>query len=115
MDVVDLLELDGHGPLWGAATEDLNATFLAWEPGHRVAEHVNDERDVLLVVVSGGGVLALDDEETTLRSGHAIVIPKGTRRSVVAGPAGIRYLTAHRVRGGLAIRRLEREQELISE
>ena len=104
MDVVDLLELDGHGPLWGIATADLNATLLAWEPGERVTEHVNEERDVLLVVVSGGGVLTVDDEETALRSGHAIVVPKGARRSVVAGPAGIRYLTAHRVRGGLSIR-----------
>ncbi len=69
-----------------------------------MSEHVNDERDVLLVVVSGGGVLTVDGEETTLRSGHATVIPKGARRGIVAGPAGIRYLTAHRVRGGLAIR-----------
>ena len=104
MDVVDLFELDGHGPLWGIATEDLNATLLAWEPGAHVAEHVNDERDVLLVVVSGGGTLLVDGEEAALRSGNATVIPKGARRSIVAGPAGIRYLTAHRVRGGLAIR-----------
>jgi quercetin dioxygenase-like cupin family protein len=107
MDVVDLLELDGRGPLWGAATDDLNATLLAWGPGERVSEHVNDERDVLLVVVSGGGTLSVDGATTKLRSGHALVIPKGARRSVAAGPAGIRYLTAHRVRGGLTIRRLD--------
>lgn len=105
VEVVDLLELDGHGPLWGTATADLNATLLAWEPGEHVADHVNDERDVLLVVVSGGGVLTVDGEDSALRSGHAVVIPKGARRGVVAGPAGIRYLTAHRVRGGLTIRR----------
>jgi quercetin dioxygenase-like cupin family protein len=106
MEVVDLLESDGRGPLWGAATEDLNATLLVWGAGERVAEHVNDERDVLLVVLSGGGMLVLDQDETQVRSGHAVVIPKGVRRAVVAGPAGIRYLTAHRVRGGLQISRL---------
>lgn len=105
MELVDLLERDGRGPLWGTATEDLNATLLAWGPGERVAEHVNDERDVLLVVVSGGGTLIMDGDETMLRSGHALVVPKGARRTVVAGPAGIRYLTAHRARGGLTIRR----------
>ena len=54
--------------------------------------------------MSGGRVLNVDGEDHVLRSGHATVIPKSARRSIVAGPAGIRYLTAHRVRGGLAIR-----------
>jgi quercetin dioxygenase-like cupin family protein len=104
MRYVDLLAGDGRGPLWGAATGDLNATLLAWAPGDRVAEHVNDERDVLLVVVAGGGTLTVDGGETTLRSGVAVIVPKGSRRAVEVGPAGIRYLTAHRLRGGLEIR-----------
>ncbi len=104
MDAVDLLALDGRGPAWGVATTDLNATLLVWGPGERVAEHVNDERDVLLVVLSGGGTLVVDEEPVPLLTGNALVIPKGARRGIEAGPAGIRYLTAHRVRGGLAVR-----------
>jgi hypothetical protein len=50
--VVDLLSRTGIGPLWGMASMDLNATLLAWSPGHVVAEHVNGELDVLVVVVS---------------------------------------------------------------
>ncbi len=52
-EVIDLRAGDGEGPIWGTATEDLNATLLAWPAGHEVAEHVNDERDVLLIFIDG--------------------------------------------------------------
>jgi quercetin dioxygenase-like cupin family protein len=104
-EIVDLLAGDGRGPLYGAATEDLNVTLLAWRPGDHVAEHVNGERDVLLVVLAGGGTLTIDGADAELRTGVATVIPKGARRGIVAGPAGVRYLTSHLRRGGLTISR----------
>ena len=51
--IVDLLAPDGNGPLWGTETDDLNATLLAWPAKGGTGEHVNSERDVILVVVSG--------------------------------------------------------------
>jgi hypothetical protein len=69
------------GPIWGAASADLNATLLEWPEGHGPAEHVNEQRDVLYVVLTGSVTLA-------------------------AGPDGVRYLTAHIRRGGLEIKRL---------
>ncbi len=42
-----------RGPAWGAASDDLNATLLVWGPGEGPPEHVNEERDVLMVVVAG--------------------------------------------------------------
>jgi quercetin dioxygenase-like cupin family protein len=94
------------GPLWGAASEDLNATLLAWPAGEGPAEHVNAERDVLYVVLEGGGALSLDGEEQELRAGDALIVDKGRSRALVAGPAGIRYVTAHVRRDGLRIRGL---------
>ena len=38
---VDLLGPAGTGPLWGMASNDLNATLLAWPAGHELAEHTN--------------------------------------------------------------------------
>jgi quercetin dioxygenase-like cupin family protein/iron-sulfur cluster repair protein YtfE (RIC family) len=95
--------LDGSGPLWGTATEDLNATLLAWPPGHETPEHQNDERDVLLVVLGGGGRLVLDGDERVLEAGSVVVVPKGLRRRVAAGDEGIRYVTAHLRRPPLQI------------
>jgi quercetin dioxygenase-like cupin family protein len=93
------------GPVWGAASDDLNATLLDWPAGAGPAEHVNAERDVLYVVVSGSATLTVDGEARQLRAGEAEIVGKGARRALVAGSDGVRYLTAHLRRGGLEIKR----------
>ena len=105
MPVVDLLSGEGRGPLWGDATDDLNLTLLAWPEGQGAPEHVNDACDVVFVVIAGRGTAVLDGVAHDVRAGTAVVIPRGTRRALTAGPGGIRYLSAHRRRGGLAITR----------
>jgi hemerythrin-like domain-containing protein len=103
--VADLAAGGGRGPLWGVATEDLNATLLAWDAGDGPPEHVNEERDVLYALVDGGGRLELDGEAMLVRAPAAFVVEKGRRRRLTAGRDGIRYLTAHLKRPGLQIRR----------
>ena len=93
------------GPVWGAASEDLNATLLEWPPGAGPPEHVNDTRDVLYVVVSGSATLTVDGEATELGVGEATIVEKGASRALVAGADGVRYVTAHIRRGGLEIRK----------
>ena len=100
---VDLLSRSGSGPLWGLASTDLNATLLAWPPGHGVAEHVNAELDVLVVVLAGRASAVIDGEPHRLVAGSAVLIPRGTRRAITAGEAGVRYLSVHRRRGPLQI------------
>ena len=91
------------GPVWGTESEELNATILEWAAGEGTPEHVNAERDVAVVVLAGGGDALVDGEALPLRAGEVTVIPKGTRRQIVAGPDGIRYATVHRRRPGLQI------------
>jgi hypothetical protein len=86
------------GPVWGAASDDLNATVLEWPPGGGPGETVS-KLDVVYAVL--GGSLLLNGEE--LVAGDARIVPKDTPRSVVAGPDGVRYLTAHRRRGLLGL------------
>jgi quercetin dioxygenase-like cupin family protein len=102
---VDLLRPAGTGPVWGTATEDLNATLLAWPAGGGPDEHVNAERDVLLVVLDGDAVVTLEGEPHSVRAGEALVLEKGRARSVTAGPDGVRYLSVHRRRPPLQIER----------
>jgi quercetin dioxygenase-like cupin family protein len=101
--IVDLTAGDGRGPLWGDATDDLNLTLLAWPPGEGPGEHVNEERDVVLVVLDGSGTVMLDGDAHDVHAGTAVVVQKGARRGLTAGPEGILYLTVHRRRGGLQI------------
>jgi len=96
------------GPVWGTESEELNATILEWPPGAGPPEHVNEARDVALVVLEGDGELELDGERRAVGPGEVVVLPKGARRRVVAGPEGIRYATVHRRRGGLQVGRFDR-------
>ena len=94
------------GPVWGAASADLNATVLEWPRGQGPAEHVNEQRDVLYVVLEGSVTLTEEGEPRELAAGEAAIVDKGVRRALVAGLDGARYLTAHIRRGGLEVRRL---------
>jgi mannose-6-phosphate isomerase-like protein (cupin superfamily) len=93
------------GPVWGAASADLNATLLEWPAGGGPGEHVNEHRDVLYVVLTGSAMLTVDGEALELAAGEARIVDKGASRALVAGSAGVRYLTAHIRRGGLELRR----------
>ena len=104
MESVDLNSIEGHGPAWGTATEELNATLLVWKAGEGQPPHVNDERDVILVVLQGTGTVSIDNDANPAQAGTLLVIPRGSAREIVAGDAGMRCLTVHRRRGGLTIR-----------
>ena len=94
----------GGGPVWGDASEDLNATLLEWRAGVGPPEHVNRERDVLVFVVDGSAKLAIDGEERELVPGEGVIVPKGKRRGITAGRGGVRYLSVHTKRPPLQIR-----------
>lgn len=107
--LVDLLGRTGTGPLWGMASADLNATLLAWPPGHQLVDHTPGELDVLLIVLEGGGVAKVNDHEHALVPGTALLVEKGSSREIRAGADGLRYLSVHRRRGPLQVARpLER-------
>jgi quercetin dioxygenase-like cupin family protein len=110
-DVADLLQQQGTGPLWGIASNDLNATLLVWPAGHEVAEHTNTELDVLLIVLEGGGVALVDEQELQLAPGCALLIPNGSSRAIRAGTTGVRYLSVHSRRGPLQIERVTRSED----
>ena len=97
--------LQGRGPVWGAESEDLNATLLVWSAGTGPPEHVNDDRDVLIVVLDGSLELRMEDEDTELAEGETTIVAKGRRRAVTAGERGVRYLSVHLRRPPLQIGR----------
>jgi quercetin dioxygenase-like cupin family protein len=82
---------------------DLNVNVVSWPSAEGVAAHVNSERDVLIVVVDGSVTVTIDGSHQDLPAGHAILIPSGARRSILAGASGARYLSIHRRRDGLAL------------
>jgi quercetin dioxygenase-like cupin family protein len=109
VSTVDLLAVDRSGPdgaQWSLPHDgDLDANLVRLGPGGEVGEHVNDDVDVLVVGIFGGGVVTVDGIDHDLRPGVAILVPKGSRRRVRARPRGeVGYLTAHRARAGIQVR-----------
>lgn len=101
---VDVAGADGA--VWSLAHDgDLDANLVKLGPGGVVAEHRNDEVDVILVVLAGQGTLTVDGTDHRLDPHHLARIPKGSRRRLEAGGAGLVHLTVHRARAGLRIGR----------
>ena len=102
---VDLEEVatsagDRAGVVWTLeAGEDLNANLVRFGPGRGVGEHINDEVDVLVLGVSGSGIVIVDGEEHALESGRLVLVPRGSRRCIRSASGGFAYLTVHRRRG----------------
>jgi quercetin dioxygenase-like cupin family protein/hemerythrin-like domain-containing protein len=82
----------------GLASDELNVTALSWKAGSGPPEHVNKERDVLVVVLDGSATLSIDGEERELTRGETAIVAKGRRRKITAGRGGVRYLSIHRRR-----------------
>lgn len=89
------------GPAWTLASDDLNANLLVFDDGDGVAEHVNADLDVLLVGISGQGIVTMDGTATLLRPAHVVLVPRGARRATRAFGGRFAYLTCHRRRAGL--------------
>jgi quercetin dioxygenase-like cupin family protein len=103
-NLADLLGEREDGVHWTLpGPSDLNANLVHLAPGSSMAEHVNREVDVLLVVVAGAGTLRVDGNGVTLDSLTVAHVPKGSTRALVAGDAGLSYLTVHRRRGPLQV------------
>lgn len=103
-DLAALLEEPGAGIRWALdASDDLHANLVRLDADHRIDEHVNAEVDVLVVVVDGGGRATVEGRTVALRRDVVVLLPRGARRRIAAGPHGLAYLTVHRRRGPLTI------------
>jgi quercetin dioxygenase-like cupin family protein len=96
--------ISGDGVHWSLAPEgDLNVNLAHLEAGSAVATHTNTEVDVVIVVLSGAGVLSVNGSAHELTEHTLARVPKAADRSLVAGPRGLTYLTVHARRGPLAV------------
>lgn len=93
-----------EGVVWALdGSVDLNANLVCFGVGGGVAEHINEEVDVLFVGVSGSGTVTVDGEERPLSKGTMTFVPLGARRSVRSASEDFAYLSVHRRRGPLQI------------
>ena len=103
--IVDLAALArdsmARQPAWAMQSTDLNANLLVFDGDDGVVEHVNTEVDVLVVAVTGTGVVTIAGTDHALGAGQAVLIPLGVSRAIHAAGSRFAYLTCHRRRAGL--------------
>ena len=93
--------LTHSGTAWTLKSDDLNANLLVLNPGGRSSEYVNETLDVLIIGITGSGVVTIDGDAVPVGPGGAVLAPKGSSRSIRALDQQFAYLTCHRKRGGL--------------
>jgi quercetin dioxygenase-like cupin family protein len=110
LDPAGLSALPG-GARWQLAESprQLDANVIHLPAGHQVETHAEPALDVLLHVLEGTGRLLTPDEAIDLTPGRLLWLPRGSRRSLVAGPDGLSYLTVHVRRPGMGIGRPQTE------
>jgi quercetin dioxygenase-like cupin family protein len=96
-----LRQASNDGPVWSVNSEQLNVNLIRLPAGDGVAEHVNNEVDVLLTVFEGSGELTVDGSVERLSAGSALLIPRGAKRALRCTAGPLVYLTCHRRRAGL--------------
>lgn len=82
---------------------DLDSNIITLEPGEVIDTHAGPDVDVLIHVLAGSGELTSELDTLTLRGGTLVWLPRRSRRSFVAGPDGLRYLTVHQRRQALTL------------
>lgn len=98
--------LGSGGAIWSLPHGgDLDANLVHLDPGGEIGAHANNDVDVLVFVRSGSGELMIGGQAHRLGIDHLVLIPKGPQRAIVAGTAGISYLSVHRRRSPLRIGR----------
>ncbi|MFJ3823563.1 hypothetical protein [Streptomyces nodosus] len=108
----DVQALTGKSPepsgvLWKLAESgrQLDANLIRLLAGDHIATHAEPDLDVLVLVVTGDGVMDTPEGALPLTAGVLLWLPHGSTRSIIAGPGGLAYVTVHRRRPGMQIRR----------
>ncbi|HEY1180359.1 MAG: hypothetical protein HOV66_02940 [Streptomycetaceae bacterium] len=107
-DVLARARRDGAaGSVWQVPDErrELDANVIHLPAGDRLSAPAGTDLDVLLVVLDGAGKLASAEGTVPVSAGSVVWMPRGTPRTVVAGPDGLSYFSVHRRRPPMTIGR----------
>ncbi|MFF4548529.1 hypothetical protein [Streptomyces sp. NPDC001435] len=98
---------ESAGVLWKLAESgrQLDANLVRLPAGGHIGTHSEPDLDVLVLIVTGDGVMDSPEGALPLTEGGLLWLPHGSTRSITAGPNGLAYVTVHRRRPGMQIRR----------
>ncbi len=89
------------GPIWTMQSADLNANLIRLGEGDAIQEHVNNECDVLIIGMSGEGLVTINGLGYPLLPGTLILVERGATRAINPTEPPLTYLTTHKRRAPL--------------
>ena len=93
------------GVVWSlGGPRQLEANVVDLGPAAGIAEHLNEGVDVLILILRGSGSIIIDGVAHPLAEHDLVLVPSGSRRSLIAGADGIQYLSIHMARPAPTIR-----------
>ena len=75
------------GPDSGA--RHLTFNYCQFDPGEAFTPHAHDRSEDLILVLTGGGVIRLGDEQHPIEPGDVSLVAEGELHGTVAGPEGM--------------------------
>ena len=100
---VHLPSVPGEGGVVWSTSPGFHANLVVLGPHRSIEAHRNEEVDVLIVVIEGGGRISIDSTAVDVLTGDAVLVPSKTTRSIDAADAGLRYLSVHATRAPLTV------------
>ncbi|HWK92041.1 MAG TPA: cupin domain-containing protein [Luteimicrobium sp.] len=93
------------GAVWSLRLpdRDLDSNVVVLPAGGGIGRHLGPEVDVMFHVLDGSATIETAGGDVPVVAGDVVWLPKRSERRIVAGPDGVRYLTVHRHREGLAL------------
>jgi len=94
------------GAVWRVTADprDLDANIIHLPAGDQIYNPEGPDRDVLLLVVAGGGTIDTGGSTVPVATDDLVWLPRHTGRLVTAGPDGLSYFSVHQRREALGIR-----------
>ena len=95
--VIDSAQPDAAGSIWhlAPAARELDSNIVALAAGAEIRAHDGPDLDVMFLVLAGSGELETELTTVILQPGEIVWLPKSSRRRILAGSEGLRYLTVH--------------------
>ena len=95
----------GGGAAWRLEPDErgLDANIIDLPAGDEIASHIGPDLDVLIHVLAGDGAIETEEGFLALDTGKIVWLPRRSRRRLLAGPNGLRYLSVHQRKPGLSI------------
>lgn len=93
------------GAVWKLESRQrqLDSNVIRLGSHDRIHPHNGPDQDVLLHILAGSGQVVSEGGTADLDEGCLTWLPRRSRRSIIAGPDGLSYLSVHVRRPGLSI------------